>query len=550
MSSPPDPETLLKRLLKSLNIKRIVQVDDVFDETGPVLSSLIAVLKSHLHQNTLTLPPPFDAIDFSAPPEVWETGFQTAWESSEPDAQVAVATEIKRLQEPTEQSDTLVEGYPAQPDLDSLFTPPNDEWEYQRLTPAQWQKDGPGILNSAKDTRTLLLFDLDLKTSAGTADEGMVLIKQALKSEHVSNLELALLSFGFPEDQEIEIAKELCDKHGLAGNEFVPISKERLKQGVAHLVKGVKFVFLNRHRTTITKHTSDVLIEAHKKAVAYLNEMDVFTFEHLIFGSSIEEGAWEPDTLFRVMNTISRGEARTLAKTQPDILETTKKFRNLWSTRIIPSEQGINLAWKYTRREMYEEGSYLNEYHTAIDLGDVFQFKLKFYVLVAQPCDLMLRQDGKRSSFTTEAHLLEILSNIGDRNASHFYKMKCSDAKDGEPQWAALTRSISVRLDVLDLCTGTKTGDASIHMDLDDPPFILEGQLRRYEKLKKHYSEIYDTCKSLEQFSTGTTGSDGELVSKLRKKYILPQGSLTESFGPAVDLEKKLLVRNFAEFIA
>ena len=60
------------------------------------------------------------------------------------------------------------------------------------------------------------------------------------------------------------------------------------------------------------------------------------------------------------------------------------------------------------RLERYELAEYLNSHYIPIELGDIFQKmgdSAKRYVLLAQPCDLMVRTDGKRNPFINEGVL-------------------------------------------------------------------------------------------------------------------------------------------------
>ena len=404
----------------------------------------------------------------------------------------------------------------------------------------QFESEKERIFQEASEKRTLILFDLDTEGTGGQSTKGIEYIREASGSDNADQLELALLSHFFKIDEEIERAKQLSDAYSLKGTEFVPISKERLRGGADQFVAGIKLVLLNRHRETLIACAVAAIEEGNTKAVDELQSVNVFTFEHLISGSSIVEGVWEPDTLFRIFNTLSRIEAREKARLDTKVHEVTDSMRKLWNVETPPSAKSASSAWKYTRNEMYEEGKYLNEHHAGIDLGDVFKSNNKYYILASQSCDLILRRDGQRVRPGDEAIFIEVQLNepkIRDNNFDHYFKLKCFLPDEDTPGWVALRKSFSIRLDVLDLCANTKDGNARISLTDDSPSFILDGQKKRYDKLKSDYEKAIQKYRGIDRVigSLSKEVKDARDVIKGMRNKCVPNASVAKTFEPKVD---------------
>ena len=96
-------------------------------------------------------------------------------------------------------------------------------------------------------------------------------------------------------------------------------------------------------------------------------------------------------------------------------------------------------AWEIQHKELYENPSYINKNHLPIELGDIFKKGSKKYILLAQPCDLMIRSNGKREPELIRVPLIEINKDDEDvKQCDTFSRHKYieelpyfSDSQDG-----------------------------------------------------------------------------------------------------------------------
>src|SRR5262249_33559589 len=135
-----------------------------------------------------------------------------------------------------------------------------------------------------------------------------------------------------------------------------------------------------------------------------------------------------------------------------------------------PKQEGTK-ALEIRQLELYEDTEYLNQHFTPVDLGDIFEIERgsgvpsKQYILLAQPCDMMVRHDdpkGERKHGVSEATLLEVFvdtpATAGEQQATSIkydpvlmYRLDYYQA-DGKHGYVDFSASRTVNLTILDLC--------------------------------------------------------------------------------------------------
>jgi hypothetical protein len=191
-------------------------------------------------------------------------------------------------------------------------------------------------------------------------------------------------------------------------------------------------------------------------------------------------------------------------------------------------------AKEIQRLEIYEEAEILNELHLPIDLGDIFEKTTsgRSFVLIAQPCDLMVRPEGSRSSH--EGVLAEIRSATQtelDREPTRFFKLPYYAGTTDLRYFVDLRSTNAVSFDVLDLCVYNKDGKASISVDNSSAKLAVPGWNRRYELLVKDAGKILSRHKEL------SIAKDKKDILEL----LLPPSSNARLFRPTVTAVGKTL---------
>jgi hypothetical protein len=189
------------------------------------------------------------------------------------------------------------------------------------------------------------------------------------------------------------------------------------------------------------------------------------------------------------------------------------------------------------RLELYEEGEYLNAHFTPLDVGDIFQKtgeSNKRYILLAQSCDLMVRADGKRNPFVSEATVAEIIHGpIKDRDGHS--ELPFLDENNDVQQFVSFKRIHSVKLTFLDLCALNESGEAALTMDAPTPDTAIPAWKSHYERLVKECQKLLNQTAELTKTGTTLKAAAG-LVARASNSALLT---------PTLDIAKKTVSFNF-----
>ena len=185
-------------------------------------------------------------------------------------------------------------------------------------------------------------------------------------------------------------------------------------------------------------------------------------FDSMVFKSSREQNVWEPDTLLRVFGILMRREARSRLHTDEEFLPAVETARRVSDApdRIVKAleEDGDSIeALEMQRFEIYESGDELNRFRTPIDLGDIFRIGPggKLCMLLVQPCDLVVRKDGKRNYETGKLRRMATVAELergkdkerGSWGRLPFYEQETGKAcvcefREGSPGAAGCARPV------------------------------------------------------------------------------------------------------------
>ena len=148
-------------------------------------------------------------------------------------------------------------------------------------------------------------------------------------------------------------------------------------------------------------------------------------------------------------------------------------------------------------QELYEDGAYINSINLPLEIGDIFQKtgseSSKFYILLGQPCDLMVRSSGKRGPMLEGkvVPLIEVKEVTGSENPEFTSELPFFD-ETGKKYFAHLNRVHFTEISNLDFCVFNKNGEAEIALqDTYDLKLIPSWQ-KRYVLLREQYSKCIE----------------------------------------------------------
>lgn len=467
----PASETISPRdrvgaLLERLKITRVVLVDDMITPVADA-ATVSETLEGapHSHEAFVSI---FPAIDLSEDNEhrlVELTAALDAMEANELDDVLNIVREhgvAGGLQDMLR----LRENIPSSVQLDLL-------------EPQQWHERGNSILQECgEDNRALLLFDQELKSDPSLLGfaTGADIIKSLSQSDpdgFGTRWFCGMLSHTLAAGDEVDEWRKLADDHSIALKFFMPIAKQNLEDG-ERFYGAVFRTLINTYCETMKTLAKTGLQDALSEAVKRFEAIDPLAFEHVVVKSSADEGVSELETLLRVYGILHRDEAKRIILKEASVFEfsnAASKVKEVADiSRVITPETASRLN-ELRAQELYEAGDLVNGYHDPLRNGDVFEIgageQTCLYVLIAQPCDIMVRADGKRvreNNFKVAVLCPLTLDGTEiDSEPAHLSYKLTHFGLHGEHRAAALLKRATVaNLSVLDLAVLNKDGRCEI----------------------------------------------------------------------------------------
>jgi hypothetical protein len=147
-------------------------------------------------------------------------------------------------------------------------------------------------------------------------------------------------------------------------------------------------------------------------------------------------------------------------------------------------------AWTLQREELYERDDHLNKNHLPLELGDIFERveanSSKRYIVLAQPCDLMVRGDGKRHPELLRIPLAEVVSSVKKPHCSE--ELPYFDQSPSKTWYVKLKAIHFVCGCILDLCVFNQDGSATLAVDQVVPSGIRPAWKARHSILSRYWA--------------------------------------------------------------
>lgn len=488
-----DPKDALVQLFKKAGIKRVAYIDDKFSIEN-LKEEFIGNLKALKIQKDIV--PELDFIDWGKPSSIFGNVIEQAWnEIKEPQTRYNY---LQRIYEYQEDKESLVNIFPVT-GLKEIAP------EYvETFSPEEWEKGKDTFFEDAlkkNSDRVLCLFDMELKTPDR---DGIYYLKDTLSNPKSSKKTYcAIFSHLITIGEEYFMKKEWCSSHSInkdIAKKFYPISKSSYSETpLWSFIEGIKNVLIVNEVEQLKQQSKLIIKTAHKKVIDEIAELTPETYNHIIQRSSKDEGIWEMNTLFRVSNIMQDHALKTSISSQEvrgKFNISISKIRSFEEIEVEnkPSRIG-NQAMKLRENELIENDEIINQLHFPLSNGDIFKIGNKEYILLAQPCNLTIRSDGKRGFNFSMANLI-LLSSKGEQD--YFEKLPIDI---DEFKFLNFSNHLSIRLDILDLAVFNENGDCSINLKVELEKTFFHLSLRnRYKYIKK---ELLECAQTLDLFHKG-----------------------------------------------
>lgn len=520
-------------VLAKLNVIQVVYIDDIFDlEKSQYVNRVIGWFAEVWQKSPGEAEKLMPEVRFDAPYEVWAQVIRSQWEILEDGERQEV---VKKLLELLQIDSAKDLEYAHR--LREMFP---EDMSFQEFSPSDWLLKENDILGGVSATsKVLCLFDHDLQyaegfTSAGSMS-GIGLLKKAVRE----NVMCALLTHTIPRvEDELASWRELAENNDVELDRFLPLAKTRLDAPL-DFADGIKKTTLNIFCEKLKDIAIDVFGEACKEATSKLKKLDPYDFEYIVLQASYRESMWEADTLMRLFRIFHRDSIRER------ILETRRSQAFNEAVQIarpisaIKARKGdIDHPWKVLgvrQQELYEDSNLIR--YSPLETGDLFTLESKNgmatqeFLLLAQPCDLMVRQNGKRRS--TVAPFVPIKKQSRkevDKKKETYWRTRARlDYLYENPEDNAILefgRAFWIDLDVLDLAVLDKDGNCRLKLDPNTlslnalPSWLTEGWGKRFKELIERFRE-HREC--LDELDETLDAIQGEHSRERLWQYVMPR---------------------------
>ena len=276
---------------------------------------------------------------------------------------------------------------------------------------------------------------------------------------------------------------------------FAVVSKESLTAadggGYTALRLAFKEAFLKDWCFSIAERSKNAVTEAFEQTTSTLLTLNVDELAAAFFRKAFTDGTLEPDVLLRLFFLAARIKLQDDRSKDQTLWKRLSKIRSLLvETADDRLQSPINpTLQKWHERETFDPARVVNDNFSPVFLGDVFVVErgegVDHYVLIAQPCDLIIRDTSRRNN--NEGLFLKI-STKEPKNESFGYRFQFPELGC---RWIHYSNSIPVNLNLLDVVSFRRDGKLLFNRDLEPSEMMLPGVLKKFEQLQRSFGALF-----------------------------------------------------------
>lgn len=397
-------------------------------------------------------------------------------------------------------------------DIAALLTLPDllgDDIEYIRMGLVEWRASGQGLLDAR--TRTLLLVDRSFENEGQSATAGDDLIRGVLARDDRPHVYAGLLTHTASDaGREKEIAKEIAGDTAQTRPLIVVAKGRLLTESFPEALRALLFA---KEVEGFRAHAIQSLEEASAKGVEFLRGVDRYALL-ASFEAARSEGVFETDFAMRMPTAVVRKHLTRALRTRNFLTGPLEALR---------SAAGIDLYFGGAKRpieiaqiewdERFDDAEYLASLALPLEVGDVFRVHdllgdggERYYVLLAQACDLTVRNGGKRSNDLKSLVLTQVRRAVKDPKTGSNRPLKRNQAEIGAllPSEADVWRvefakQLHVTTLALDACVTSGTGRSVIKREGNASESLPSSWSQRFERMKSEAATMIDMFRGLAQ---------------------------------------------------
>jgi len=393
-----------------------------------------------------------------------------------------------------------------------------DSVEYLLLSVSEWQIQGDSLIDGTE--RSLIFFDRNL-SHAGRGEVGGDDLVRAVHSKP----RVGIFSGLFTED--VKTADQEVSTSELVGGTLsavIPVLGKFRAERPADFAEGLRLFLSMQSLHELRSSTVRALKDAFAQATKHLEGLGYYAMLSTA-ASAGHEGLFENDGLIRVARTQFRRNTE-LAMRSFGMQDELDWIRYVTERGISGKLPQTDEAKSITRDEQFDSEQHILAAKLPTEIGDIYRLtgqsgKARYYVLLAQACDLMVRSNGKRGSGQEpDTFTLARLVNRKDHLENHPRLIHFGNFRADAPDqqfYADLGDRIYVAPNILDACVLSSDGSSIVipapTVDASIPPAWQE-KTRALEawRLSK-LAELNQLIAPLPDFA-----SKSEVIDALRQR--------------------------------
>ncbi|WP_405125070.1 hypothetical protein [Ralstonia pseudosolanacearum] len=334
-----------------------------------------------------------------------------------------------------------------------------------------------------------------------------------------------------------QIFSDLRKKDSDSFRRFSVMSKKRMLEGTESIDEMIsppfKRLAVNQMYRRVAENCLNSMKVGLSEGISQLNDLPVEELEQAIFARSSEEGVSEPEVISRILGIAQRkrffsGVQEILSKPETNYFKQLTQLRDLKSVETPVDEfyREHRTLEELRYAELIDDGDFINPLSAPLSCGDVFQkwsdggYNGSMYVFLASPCDLMVRDTGKRSinvgviasikwkGLNSAEDEQAIAGEAESANGRERLAKPGEDVKRFEiPIGASRGRlvvdfrtSTTVNLQALEICVGNRDGLVKYKYGQRHPNVLLSGWRKRFQELDSAFERNGNTFS--EEFKT------------------------------------------------
>ena len=402
MGNQEQLKAIVSKLLSLRKIKKVVYVDEEF---GSQLykDRYVAYIRKFFNKSWFRLP--FDFYK-DAGADAILVDFDDWWEKS---------SEEERMESIQALHINKGNAYKMKNKLESIL---GNSIEQEYVHPITFQLNFDNShYNATSNKQLLVLMDYDLK---GVDYDGLYYLRCFRNKK---NVQCGLFSGTFGKDDEIERWNSLCHQSSY----IYPLSKSRIADDDGFtFVEGLRNVLWFRQITEIKKDYTRIFKQATKELSLFMDSFDPSTFNSIVLAKSENEGCWEFDTLHRICCIKLNDEFEKKVVKGHYFQSFQRKvgvLRNLRTKAIDALTTDTQITKELVELEHFEDNNFINSTYSQIHNGDIFKINNEHYILLCQPCNLEIRDKGKRKA----GELLHIVPMASQEKSIDTARMALND---------------------------------------------------------------------------------------------------------------------------